>query len=125
MNYFRTELMRYYMHNYTKMSVVNRKTILSYIPFTTHFNWNMNLLNVLSVMGNKHEAMNGLLKYGVPYISEDDGYTPMWHAVEMHDMNVVNVIVNYLAGDTNQLENFDTMHMIKAFVPGWKKNFVF
>jgi hypothetical protein len=71
-------------------------------------------------MGNKSEAINGLLKYGVPYISEEDGDTAMLHAVEMHDMDVVNVIVNHLAGDAYQLEDFDTMHMIEGFVPTWK-----
>ena len=43
----------------------------------------------------------------------------------MHDMDVVNVLVNYLAGDANQLEDFDTEHMISEFVPAWKKNFTF
>lgn len=60
MNYFRTELMRYYIHNYPKMSKIQRNTVLTYIPFMTHFNWNMNLVSVLSFMGNKHEAINGL-----------------------------------------------------------------
>lgn len=91
----------------------------------THFNWNLNLVSVLSYMGNKPEAINGLLKFGVPYISEEDGYTPMQHAVEMHDMDVVNILVNYLAGDANQLEDFDTKHMISGFVPTWKHNFEF
>jgi len=52
-------------------------------------------------MGNKHEALKGLLDNGVPYISENEGETPMKRAVLMHDMDVVNVCVNYLAGDAN------------------------
>jgi len=76
-------------------------------------------------MGNKSDAINGLLKFGVPYISEDSGETAMQHAIGMHDMDVVNVIVNYLAGDANQLEEDDTKYMIKHFVPTWKENFMF
>lgn len=49
----------------------------------------------------------------------------MQRAVEMHDLDVVNVCVNYLAGDANQLENFDTMHMISDWIPTWKNNFMF
>ena len=49
----------------------------------------------------------------------------MERAVNMHDMDVVNVLVNYLAGDANQLEDFDTKHMIDAWVPTWKQNFMF
>lgn len=53
MNYFRTELMRYFVHNYNKMSEVQRNSILQQIPFNTHFNWDFNLISVLSCMGNK------------------------------------------------------------------------
>lgn len=76
-------------------------------------------------MGNKKEAINGLLDNGVPYISNEDGSTPIKYAVEQHDLDVVNSLVNYLAGDVNQLENYDTMHMIKEFNSTWKKNFMF
>ena len=33
-------------------------------------------------MGNKKEAINGLLDNGVPYISNEDGSTPIKYAVE-------------------------------------------
>lgn len=51
MNYFRTELMRYYMHNYKGMNEVQRQAILDEIPFNTHFNWHFNLVSVLSCLG--------------------------------------------------------------------------
>lgn len=85
MNYFRTELMRYFVHNYNKMSDVQRISVLQQIPFNTHFNWDFNLISVLSCMGNKSEAIKDLLDYGVPYIAEADNVTPIKHAINIHD----------------------------------------
>lgn len=85
MNYFRTELMREYVHNYSKMSEQRRATILYEIPFNTHFNWNFNLVSVMTCMGQKNDAIKGLFKAGVPYIAELNGNTPLFHAVQMHD----------------------------------------
>lgn len=76
-------------------------------------------------MGNMSRQIDGLLKFGVPYISEADGTTPMQHAVEFHDEDSVNVFVNYLANDACQLEVFDIMHIIENFNPTWKNNFIF
>lgn len=90
MNYLRTELMRYYIHNKTTMSEIQSKAILHHVPFKTHFNWDFNLVSVLATMGNRSEALAGLLDYGVPYISLEGGKneedkTPMSHAYDIND----------------------------------------
>jgi hypothetical protein len=36
-------------------------------------------------MGNRSEALAGLLEYGVPYITGADEKTPMYHAHEIND----------------------------------------
>lgn len=125
MNYFRTELMRYYIHYYPKMSDLRRRTILREIPFNTHFNWNFNLVSVMACMGQKSQAIKGLFKNGVPYIAELDGKTPMSHAYEMRDTDVVNVIMSHLDDDANQLPFHDVKHMISNYTNLWKKNFTF
>lgn len=125
MNYFRTELMRYFMHNYTKLTKIQKTAILSEIPFNTHFNWNFNLVTVLSCIGNKSDAIKGLLQFGVPYISQENGNTPLYHAVEMHDRQVINVFVNHFAEKGIQLSIYDTQHIIKDFNSTWKNNFIF
>lgn len=98
---------------------------MNQIPFNTHFNWDFNLVSVLALMGNRTCALKGLLDFGVPYITGDDGKTPMCHAVEINDQEMINVLVNHLSLDINQLEFFDTEHMIKNFIPAWKNNFTF
>lgn len=85
MNYFRTELMRQYIHFYSKMSEERKRTILKEIPFNTHFNWNFNLVSVMACMGQKSDPIKGLFKHGVPYIAELNNNTPLSHAVDMHD----------------------------------------
>ena len=66
-------------------------------------------------MGNRCEALHGLLDFGVPYMENGDGTTPMFHAHLINDQDSVNVIVQHLAEDINQLEMFDTQHMIQNF----------
>lgn len=112
MNYFRTELMRQFIHYYPYMSDHRRKTILNEIPFNTHFNWNLNLVSIMTCIGQKSEAIKCLFKNGVPYISEINGNTPMTHAVEKHDQDVVNVIMSHLCADANQLPINDISYMI-------------
>ena len=56
-NYMRTELMRYYIHNSIKMSQKQINAIISHIPFNTHFRWDCNLVSVLAHMGDKSDAV--------------------------------------------------------------------
>lgn len=85
------------------------------IPFNTHFCWNFNLASVLTFMGQKSEVIADLFNYGVPYITEVDGTTPLIRAVKMNDRNVVNVILSHFRKDANEFELQDLKLILQKF----------
>lgn len=125
MNYFRTELIRYYIHNFKRMSLGQRECILNEIPFNTHFCWNFNLVSVLTFMGQKNEVITDLFNHGVPYITEVDGTTPLIRADKMNDRNVVDAILSHFRKDANELEFQDLKLILQKFMQSWRNNFQF
>ena len=76
-------------------------------------------------MGNKSQAIEELLGFGVQYINGGFNETPISYAVGIHDQDSIDVMVNHLSKDANQLEYIDTEYMIKNFNQKWRNNFMF
>ena len=76
-------------------------------------------------MGQKSEVISDLFEYGIPYISEADGNTPLNRAVKMNDRNVINSILSHFGHDTNELGFNDLKLIIQKFQCTWKNNFSF
>lgn len=61
------------------------------------------------------DSITDLLNYGVPYIQEADGNTPLQRAVKMNDRTVIDSFVKHFQNDTNDLDFNDLRLIIKRF----------